>query len=125
MQGNGEFDDPQIGAEVTACGRYLLHQEVTDLLRQDGQLGRREGPNIARIADAVKQGHPASVGDRRTAHPSTQAPCQGADPPRARSTAWTWRRVWSRAAPAASRAVRMSSVAGSSTVPRTSVLVVA
>ena len=54
VQGQGELDHAEVGAEVPAGAGDLLDQEVPDLGRERGQLVPAEPAQVARAADAVE-----------------------------------------------------------------------
>ena len=62
VQGNGQLDDAEAGAEMAACHRHgvdgFLAQFVDDL----GQVGFREAPQVLGRLDGVEQGRSGGFG---------------------------------------------------------------
>src|SRR5439155_26360620 len=55
VQGEGQLDDAQVGAEVAAGAGDLPDQEVADLRGQHGQLVRRQPAEVLRTTNCLKQ----------------------------------------------------------------------
>ncbi len=64
VQGDGELDHAQVGAEVAACLGNGVDEEGPDLLCQLGQLLQAEPVQIARSPDAGQQRHPCLLASR-------------------------------------------------------------
>lgn len=58
VQGDGELDDAQVGAEVSAGLGHRVHEEGADLVREPVQLAEAEPVQVARSLDAGQQIHP-------------------------------------------------------------------
>ena len=58
MQGQGELDDPQVGAQVASRGGHRIDDEAPDLLGQDVELLGSEGSEVGGAVD-VFQDHKA------------------------------------------------------------------
>jgi hypothetical protein len=67
MQRDGEFDDSQVGPQVTTGARDGVHQEFTDLVGQLGQLGLVESRQVSRAVDALDHTHLRSLIPERAA----------------------------------------------------------
>ena len=58
VQGDGQLDDPEIGAQVAAGTGYLIYQELADLLTEVSQLGIVQMSQIGGSPDSgEKRGH--------------------------------------------------------------------
>ena len=57
VQGHGEFDDAEVGAEVTTGARDLGDEEGADLVGQGRDVAGRQGAQVRGFVDALQQGH--------------------------------------------------------------------
>ena len=73
VQGDGQLHHAQVRAQVTAGPRHGLHQDVTDLGRQEAQLLLGEVLKVLWAVDAVKQGHGCSSRGFLTDYPIVAA----------------------------------------------------
>ena len=55
VQGQGQLDRTQVGAQVAARCRHRLHDEAADLLGQSGQLVAVELAEVGRGVDRLQQ----------------------------------------------------------------------
>ncbi len=55
VQGDGQLDHAEVGAEMAAGPGDGVDQELPDLAGQPGQLGGREGSQVRRGCDAGEQ----------------------------------------------------------------------
>ena len=61
MQCDGEFDDTQIGSEMSASLRHLVHKEQADLCCEHVQVLISEVGEVSRLADPWQETHLCSV----------------------------------------------------------------
>ncbi len=57
VQGDGEFNDAQVRAEMTAVDRYRLDEEIADLRRKLRQFVRAQFLEVPRTRDGLQQCH--------------------------------------------------------------------
>ena len=57
VQGHGELDHAEVGAEMTTGARDLGDKEGADLVGQSREVAGRQGTQIRGFVDALQQGH--------------------------------------------------------------------
>ena len=72
MDGDGQLDDAEVGAEVSAGSAHAPDQEGADLFRELLQLVAGETLEVIRTLDSAEQGHPTES----TSQLQKQASCR-------------------------------------------------
>ena len=73
VQGDGQLDDAEVGAEVSAGLRHGVDQEVADLLGEAGHLGGRQPLEVGGAVDGLEHTHDGDSPFRKI-RPSLSAP---------------------------------------------------